>query len=69
MNARKFHCFCLRTSSHYECENYVASHAVEVVFSKIILEFIQIGKTSCLTVKLLTEIQTYNFLYDSFCIV
>jgi len=69
MSACKFRCFCLRTSSHYECENYVASHAVEVVFSKIILECIQIGKTSCLSVTLLTEIQTYTFRYDFFFIV
>jgi hypothetical protein len=61
MNARNLNYLCLRISPYHECENDVASHSVEVVFSTASLEFVQIGKTSCLTAILLSEPQTSNF--------
>jgi hypothetical protein len=61
MNTRNLNNFCLRISPHHECENDVGSNSVEIVFSTTSLEFVQIGKTSCLTAMLLSELQISIF--------
>jgi hypothetical protein len=66
MTARNLNNFCLRISPRHECEKDVASHSVELVFSTTSLEFVQIGKTSCLTAMLLSELQISIFPLNSF---
>lgn len=66
MNTRNLDKFCLRVFPHHECENDVASHSVELLFSTASLEFVQIGKTSRLAAMLLPELQISNIPVELF---
>lgn len=66
MNTRNLGKFCLRMSPHHECENGVASHSAELLFSTASLEFVQIGKTSRLAAMLLPELQISNIPVELF---
>lgn len=57
INTRNLYNYCLLISPYHECGNDVASRSVELVFSTTSLEFVQIGKTSCLSAMLLSKLQ------------